>query len=230
MAQDRSVNPEKQLLKLIEDSKSAGGAGFQKQAIKRQSLSFISFLAWRGRFSFSKDLAKKWAAILLPRILDIRTVNRALIFFIVVSVVYFIINTYSCMISMNNISLSNFKAEAAAEKFTSVAEQPGVKKPASFYAETIKQKNIFKMGARPVSSVSKQETFRGPSPRVIEATQHLRLAGISWSRDPDAMIEDTKAARTYFVKKGEMIGEIKVEGIFKDKVILGFGGEEVEIR
>ena len=32
------------------------------------------------------------------------------------------------------------------------------------------------------------------------------------------------------VKRGEMIGEVKVQAIFKDKVVLTFGGEEVELK
>jgi type II secretory pathway component PulC len=66
---------------------------------------------------------------------------------------------------------------------------------------------------------------------VVEATKHLRLVGISWSDDPDIMIEDTKTQRTLFLKKGKLIdNEIKVQAVFKDKVILSYNGEEIELR
>jgi hypothetical protein len=45
------------------------------------------------------------------------------------------------------------------------------------------------------------------------------------------MIEDTKTQRTLFLKKGQRIdNEIKVEAIFKDKVILSYKGEEIELK
>ena len=59
---------------------------------------------------------------------------------------------------------------------------------------------------------------------------HLKLVGISWSNNPDAMVEDTKALKTFFIKRGDMIGKFRVEAIFKDKIILSFEGEEVELR
>ena len=67
--------------------------------------------------------------------------------------------------------------------------------------------------------------------RASEATKNLALVGISWSNDPDVMIEDTKDNRTFFLKKGQLIdNQIKVEAIFKDHVVLSYGGEEVELR
>jgi hypothetical protein len=54
--------------------------------------------------------------------------------------------------------------------------------------------------------------------------------GISWSDDPDVMIEDTKTQRTFFLKKGQMIDDIKLEAVFKDKVILNYLGEEIELK
>jgi type II secretory pathway component PulC len=82
------------------------------------------------------------------------------------------------------------------------------------------------MGAKKISN-----TVKGPSSRIIEATQNLKLVGISWSNDPDVMIEDTQNHRTLFLKKGRLINnEIKVEAIFKDKVVLSYQGEEIELR
>ena len=72
--------------------------------------------------------------------------------------------------------------------------------------------------------------FKTPSSKVADATQDLKLVGISWSNDPIAMIEDSKALRTFFVTRGQMIGEVRVQAIFKDKVVLSYGGEEIELR
>ena len=44
------------------------------------------------------------------------------------------------------------------------------------------------------------------------------------------MIEDKQSVKTFFVKRGQMIGPVKVEAIFKDKVVLSYEGEEIELR
>ena len=87
------------------------------------------------------------------------------------------------------------------------------------------------MGAPEVAdTVDAKTEVKPPSSGIIGVTQHLRLAGISWSDDPDAMIEDTRTKRTLFVKRGGMIGKIKVQAIFKDKVVLFYDGEEIELK
>ena len=98
-------------------------------------------------------------------------------------------------------------------------------KVASYYLEKIRARDIFKIGSK-----KKEEEIKVPSSKIIDATQNLKLVGISWSGDPDAMIEDTKALRTFFVKRGQMIGEVKVQAIFKDRVVLSYEGEELELR
>lgn len=103
-----------------------------------------------------------------------------------------------------------------------------VLKKVDYYLDKVKKRDIFKMGmaARPENVV---ET--GPSSKAVEATQNFRLVGISWSNDPDAMVEDIKAMKTFFVKRGQLIGgEVKVESIAKDKIVLRFGQELVELR
>jgi len=44
------------------------------------------------------------------------------------------------------------------------------------------------------------------------------------------IIEDTQAKRAYFLKRGQMINDFEVKAIFKDKVILSYQGEEIELR
>lgn len=102
-----------------------------------------------------------------------------------------------------------------------------VLKKLEHYLERVNQRDIFRMGAtdRPENAIE-----AGPSSKAVEATQNLRLVGISWSADPDAMVEDIKSLKTFFVKKGQVIGDVKVEAITKDRVILRYGQEQIELR
>lgn len=98
-------------------------------------------------------------------------------------------------------------------------------KVVSYYLEKIRARDIFRMALAQQAGEAKQ-----PSSKIVEVTQSLKLVGISWSDDPDAMIEDTQAQKTHFVKKGQMIGNLKVQAIFKDKVVLSYDGEEIELK
>lgn len=227
MAQERFITPEKQLLRLIEDPQT-NAASIQAQAIKHHSLSLFSFGAWLGRVSFLNEALKKWLCTIKLRQLDIKSVNKILGLLIFVLTVYFISNLFSSLVNLKKIpDYSEFKPQEGAS-FAGTQQPTFLKKAASYYFEKVRERNIFKMGAK--RSATTEGSHKGPSLKITEATQHLKLVGISWSGDPDVMIEDTKALRTCFVKRGQMIGDIKVQAIFKDKVVLNYAGEEIELR
>ncbi|MCM8782733.1 MAG: hypothetical protein NC828_06795 [Candidatus Omnitrophica bacterium] len=227
MAQTRPLTPEKELLKLIEDSKSNATA-VSAQAIKHQGLSLFSFGAWLGRVSFFKEVFKKWCQSIRPHQLDIKLINKLLGLFIFILAVYFITSLFSSLVNLKKMPYLEFKPQERT-MLEGAQEVSFLKKSASYYVEKVRERDIFKMGAKK-TTVAATPPPKGPSSRIIEATQHLKLVGISWSKDPDAMIEDSRALRTFFVKRGQMIGEVKVQAIFKDKVVLNYAGEEIELR
>jgi hypothetical protein len=227
MAQNGSLTPEKQLLKLIEDSKTKN-VTLQAHAIKHRSMSLFSFGAWIGRFSFLRDNFRKRFKGVTHLQFDIKLVNQILIFSIVFLTIYFISNLSFSLTNLKKTPSLKLNIQEATAKAASLQDASSMK-AASFYLEKVRARDIFKMGMKK-PSVTKETTNRGPSSRIMDATSQLKLVGISWSNDPDAMIEDAKAMRTFFVKRGQMIGEIKVQAILKDKVILSYGGEEIELR
>jgi type II secretory pathway component PulC len=229
MAQDGSLTPEKQLLRLIEDSKSKN-VTVQANAIKHRGMSLFSFGAWLGRVSFLQDGLKKRLKAATGLKLDVKLVNRLLFFVVALLVIYFV--------SDFSVSLSNSKKAPSLKLGVQEANAKSLNMPdisrlkaATYYLEKVRERDIFKMGIKK-PDLSNPETVsnRGPSSRIMEATSQLKLVGISWSSDPDAMIEDAKAMRTFFVKRGGMIGEIKVQAIMKDKVVLSYNGEEIELK
>ena len=108
-----------------------------------------------------------------------------------------------------------------------------LKKAVSYYLERVRDRDIFRMGSVRIMGTGDdgtQTVMKVTSSKVMEATQNLKLVGISWSSSPDAIIEDTKTTKTFFVKTGQMMGDVKVQAIFKDKVVLSYSGEEMELR
>jgi hypothetical protein len=224
MAQERPLTPEKQLLKFIESPK-LNKTGLQAQAIRRHSLSFLDFGAWLGRIAFLKLEFERWRKGFSLAKLDVKVANRFLGLMIAVLAVYFL-SSFSLSI-INLGKTPNLETKVLEGKVASVSpDSSGFKKAVSYYLDKVRERDIFTVGPKTDAKLGKP----APSAKDLEVAQNFKLVGISWSNDPDAMIEDSKALKTFFVKRGEMVGEAKVQAIFKDKVILSYNGQEIELK
>jgi len=224
MAQERSLTPEKQLLKIIETSKM-NSVGVHVQTSRRHSMSWLNFGAWLGRISFLKVRFEKWSRGFSLEQLDVKVANSVLGFLVTLLCLYFFGNL---VVSLVNLSKTpRLESNTAVAKIeTSFPEPTGLKKAAAYYLDKVRERDIFTMGSKKVE----KSVDTSPTSKSLELAASLKLVGISWSNDPDAMIEDTKGLKTFFVKRGEMVGEARVQAIFKDKVILSLGNEEFELK
>jgi TATA-box binding protein (TBP) (component of TFIID and TFIIIB) len=152
---------------------------------------------------------------------DIKVINIVLLLCVIILSVYFV---YSLSQGIKKINPGKWVAPELAKDAKVRKETPRLKDLAYYIGKT-QSRDIFKMGVSSSSSVN--EVI---SSKAAEVMQNLRLVGISWSDNPDIMIEDVKSARTSFVKKGQMVGDLKVESVFKDKIILRYGEELIELR
>lgn len=228
MAQEKPLTPERQLLNLIEGA--SGHSSLKTEAVKHRSLSLLSAQAWVSRISFLRQEAVKWLKGGSYRSIEIKSVNKILSFCVVILSVYFMINLYLCARNFSKAPDFNFKIKQAKNPVSDIQEAT-VLRALTYYLDTIRARDIFTMGEKVQPDAVKGPVKPSPS-RVAEVTQSLRLVGISWSNDPDVMLEDTKAQKTYFLKKGQVLdsNNVKVEAIFKDKVILSFEGAEIELK
>jgi hypothetical protein len=158
------------------------------------------------------------------RQIDISLISRGLIFCIVFLSVFFVFSFYSSWKGLKLASITNM-ASVPVNKQEGMIKDVSALKGLIYYVDGIGKRDIFRMGgkfdlAAEPAAVSK----------LAELTQSLKLVGISWSADPDAMIEDSKMSKTFFVKKGQMIGEFTVENISQDKVSLRYGKELIELK
>jgi hypothetical protein len=126
----------------------------------------------------------------------------------------------------------NLSAQIAKEDKDAVPNVSVLKNAVSYYVRKVKRRDIFRIGV-PIGIIPTPEVkpvIKVAVPKVLDEVKRYKLVGISWSKDPDAMIEDTVALRTFFVKRDTLLGRIKVEAIFKDKVVLSYEGEEAELK
>ncbi len=227
MAQERSLTPEKQLLKIIETSKSNSG-GVHAQTSRRHSMSWLNFGAWLGRVSFLKVKFEKLAQGLSLEQLDVKVTNRFLGLLVALLALYFLANLFTSLVNLSQPPRLELNAPLAKNE-ENFPEPLGFKKAITYYLDQIRERDIFTMGLKRISQET-PDINTAPSARSLQVASSLRLVGISWSNDPDAMIEDTKTLKTFFVKRGEMAGDARVQAIFRDKVILTLNNEEFELR
>ena len=96
----------------------------------------------------------------------------------------------------------------------------GVVRPLDYYTQKIGAKNLFKASLVEESSNT-----------TIAATeaQTLILKGVIAGRNPQAVIEDAKTQKTYFVVKNDRIGDIIIDSVEENKVKLKLGNEVFDL-
>ena len=233
MADDKPITPEQQLLKLIEESNKvskgsspAAGAGkAPKKGPGGFSLTKIPGVL-AGRLSFLKRNAAKPGKGGQKMSVNITGINKFLTVAAVCLLVYVV---FDAAASARNLQrppnfvppkdlMTPFKVESIEPL-----------KESSYYLQKVSSRDIFREGKK-VETV-KQEAPQNAIVETAEAVKNLALVGISWSKDPDVIIEDKAHQRTFFVKRGQLVGDnVKVEAIFKDHVIVTFEDHEYELR
>lgn len=227
MAEDKPLTPEKQLLKLIENPK---GESLRAEDVKRQGKKWISLGALKGRLAFWKSFSfRKWISVkqLSRSSFGIRRVNLILKFSIVFLSLYLGYSVFVTAAEMKRASNLIFEHE---KNLTAALEPGSPLKSLPYYLEKVGGRNLFSFTALPKEEPAEEGPVSEAQPEGKKARQ-LLLVGIAWSDDPEAMIEDTDAKQTYFVRRGQSIDdELKVVAIFKDAVILSVDGKEIELK
>lgn len=226
MAENGTPTPEQQLLKLIEGKGGAAPAGAAKPGGRSAAPSLAGLRGMlAGRLSFWKRSRGKSGK---GSVLDLTALNRLLALTAAALLAYVTFDAAAAAMSLRtppNISIVERKGAGGQNAPREVMPL----KESSFYLERVEARDIFKEGPRerPQEPIV-QQVATADTPA---AASQFSLVGISWSADPDVIIENKAEARTYFVKRGQPVGGgVKVEAVFKDHVVLSRDGQEFEIR
>lgn len=232
MEQPKELTPEQQLLKLIEEKEDKGAAkapiksSLNVAVAKRHTQSLFSLDAFKGRFAFFKSKVKDGGFKSKGAYeVNLKLANAGLRLCVGMLMAYLMFNIpYSIMHSKDALNFElkvNLAARSAGSQLSSLL------KANSYYLEKARARNIFKIRM----TKGDEKVGKTPFSTIAEATKDLKLVGISWSDDPDIMIEDGKTKSTLFLKKGQLIDNtIKIEAVYKDRVILSYLGEEIELK
>jgi type II secretory pathway component PulC len=136
-----------------------------------------------------------------------------------VSLIYLAVSFIYPLLGLRKIKLPQVTPEKIIE---SKIEPTQEIKPYEFYLEAAKGRQIF-------SSVSGQELGQPASGVSVDLIKDINLVGIISGENPQAVIEDKKTQKTYYVTKGQFIGEFQIGDIQEGKVILDYKGQRFEL-
>ncbi|MFC1708997.1 hypothetical protein ACFL2J_02910 [Candidatus Omnitrophota bacterium] len=98
-------------------------------------------------------------------------------------------------------------------------------KPFSYYQEEIASRELFTPS--PVESRVKKVVPEGPTFR--ELIKDLKLLGVVSGDKQQVIIEDEKLRKTYFLYIGDTLGEVRVEEVDSNRVVLELDGERISL-
>jgi len=207
MNEDKMM-PEEKLLKIIENPIIAKTTANQQPAnpVKRFPAGFIVAADYiQTALNNFKDLS-------------LRKVNIATVSFAAIITIYCLFD----IISMNRaIGAREAKIRPSADSYAEVDMLKQAVIPTHELISSAKKRNIFTSSATPAEATFIQDS---------QSISDLKLVGIIWSESPQAMIEDTKGAKTYLLSAGEKIGNLRIKQIFKEKVVIASDEWERELR
>ena len=96
------------------------------------------------------------------------------------------------------------------------------KKPIEFYQQEFSGRRIF-------SGVNDGASGVAASGVNIDLAKDINLVGIISGEPPQAVIEDVKTKKTYYVTRGQFIGEFQVDDIQEGKIIVNYNGQKYEL-
>jgi len=193
------LTPEEKLLRLIRNGKRSGSSLEEKPAIVGPAL----------------KSGVKSSAIFNP--------HRVILFLFIAACIYLVISFIHPRPGLRNINLANTTPGKALELKAPLQEEI---RPFEFYQKGIEGRNVF--SASPAAPAGSAEA-PAAGPAGADLIKDINLVGIITGENPQAVIEDKKTQKTYYLTKGQFIGELQVEDIKEGKIIINYQGRRLEV-
>ncbi len=232
---DQKVTPEERLLRLIE----SGGKAEEEEDVTETDSTWKAG-SWSKIFSHSPNgPIRRWSLFQAMRPeFNLKLLNRILVgvlLLVVIGIAFEMNNTRTMPMDLKGqpeiVSASPGNQGEGELKLASIGLLPD-------YLNEVAKRNIFAPMPAPALKPQKlklQSTspVKPPSPNPVQILQEkvkaLKLVGISWGKDPVAMIEDKTSQQTSFLKVGDSINGVKVKAILRDRAILSHGDAEYDL-
>jgi len=165
---------------------------------------------------------------LLASGIDLDSVNKVLTGALVLLLVYSITVAVDRKSGIAKLlrDISHIKFEQSASQAVEAYQ------PVDYYLGQVRGRDIFNpMDEIKALVMPEPLPPEPPKPKLKEMANGLSVVGIAWGETPKAMIQDAATQEIYFLEKDDTIGktEIKVKDIFRTKIVVGYGDEEMEL-
>lgn len=189
---------------------------------------------WAALFFPYKERAQRRsrvAAGVAPRELNFKLINLGLIALLVFLVVAIAFNMNRVQPSLKDLS----SRVAASRPLTGDEQAVASLRPLADYVGEVEKRDLFHplLPPKPKEPEPKVAAAKPPESPPLDSLREkaktLKLVGISWGATPIAMIEDTTRLETSFLKAGQVINQMKVKTVLKDRVILSYGTAEYDL-
>lgn len=198
------LTPEEKLLRLIRGKKKQGVSIDKKSteiSVKIKPVPKLSLPAFASRY------------------LSTLYMHRLILIAFVTSCIYLVFSYTYPWIGLRKIKLPAVTPQEIREP--KIEPAPGLK-PYEFYQEGIKGRQIFTSGRS-------QAIEQSASSADLDLAKDINLVGIISGENPQAVIEDKRTQKTYYVSKGEFIGQMQIEDIREGKIIINYKGQKYEL-
>lgn len=211
MPEDKST-PEEKLLRLIENPAQAKEAAVKQAKPAAKKVKF--------KFSFNPAALRQKIKTV---IFNFRFLNRFMIGLAAVLFMYLIFDFIKGRPNLNKLSASAVVPAGAGVSRPKGALDIKVVELPEFLSQ-LEARDIFHL-----IPLKKEEKLPEAKEVLSSLLTDLKLVGIIWSAKPQAMIEDKKENKTLLLNAGDSIGKIKIKEILRDKVILKYEDQEMEL-
>ncbi|MFA5118164.1 MAG: hypothetical protein WC695_04850 [Candidatus Omnitrophota bacterium] len=206
-----NISPEEKLLRLIRNE--------PKRQLPPEKQSVLQ----TGRVNpvqepVSRAKKEKLTANLRKKILSLNPSRIVLICFFI-SLAYFTGSFVYPVLIPSRIKIPDIQQQNIKQE--PVIDQSSIK-PLEFYRMGIANQEMF-------HSQPAQETAASASAVNHDILNDINLIGVIAGDNPQAVIEDKKTGKTFYVSKGQLIGDLQVEDILDGKIILNLKGQKFEL-
>jgi len=198
-----NISPEEKLLRLIRGQKKSQAPAPGLPKPEQQA-------ATRPKIEFGE---------IFTRLATPQNAKILLISSFIISVLYLIFVFIFPLFSDKNLNIAPEPSLIATQDKDDI-------KPFEAYLEGVSNRQIFK---NPSSAAAGAPAGDNISVNT-EIIKDISLVGVISGENPQAIMEDKKTQKTYYVTKGQYINEAVVEDIQEGKVILNYAGQKFELH
>lgn len=232
-----NITPEERLLKLIKEGTKA-----QKQDNADKPAEPIRS-APQPAVPGEADLMQEKKAVSAPhrkvefkKFFTITNVNKSLLVLFLLALAYaaydlglFIIPRLVGMTVKQNIDVSDYRKSRPAAEIKEKEAQATQIQPLTYYTQPMESRELFKSVVAETAKDIGQTQAQATKIKLDETVKALALKGIIAGEPRQAVIEDAKSAKTYFVTTQDKIGDIIIEEITDTRVRLKLEGQSADL-